>query len=132
MSFDLTRVIFKCKTLTAVDLNTFGDLAKLVKGLAFRARNGTYQNIFNVKDNGELAGIMFDFQVAAATNPQQGQDGFTARLTYAGMEKIGVAKELPIGTDFESIVQDNLLVAQSASRQITLLEIIAEGHITEP
>ena len=47
------------------------------------------------------------------------------------MDKIGVAKELPIGTDFESIVQDNLLVAQSG-RQITLLEIIAEGHIVEP
>ena len=56
---------------------------------------------------------------------------FTARLTFAGMDKIGVAKRLPIGDDYEVTVQDDLLAAQSG-RQILLLEIISEGHVTEP
>jgi hypothetical protein len=133
IDFHMTRIMISCLTATAVDLSKFGDLDALVNGLQFRSRNNRFKNSFNVKTNREIDAIFgTDWKAYASTNPVQGQDGFTARLTYAGMEKIGVAKELPIGTDFESIVQDNLLVAQSASRQITLLEIIAEGHITEP
>ena len=105
----------------------------LTNGLQFRQRNNRYKNSFNVKTNREIDAIFgTDWKPYDAQNANQGQHGFTARLTYAGMDKIGVAKRLPIGTDFESIVQDNLQEAQSGSRQITFLEIIAEGHIVEP
>ena len=128
VEFDITRIIFKCTTSNAVDLSKFVNLAKLTKGLVLRKRDGTYQNLFNVKDNGELAGLMYDFTVYSSTNPQQGIDGFVARLTFAGQSKIGVTVRLSPGEDLEFIVQDDLLTAQSGET-ITLLEVIAEGHI---
>ncbi len=133
IDFDMTRIMFSGLTETPVDLSKFGDLDALANGLQFRQRNSRYRNSFNVKTNREIDAICgLDFKPYSATNPAQGQDGFTSRLTYAGMHKIGVAKRLPIGTDFESIVQDNLQAAQSGLRQLTLLEIWAEGHIVEP
>ena len=130
LAVDITRLIFKCTCTSAVDLTTFCNFTRLINGLLLRRRNDIYENIFNVKDNGELAGIMYDFQVAAATNPQQGIDGFTSRLTFGGMTKIGVAIRLPIGDDLEFLVQDDLLTAQS-TQTITRLEIVAEGHIVQ-
>lgn len=133
IDFHLTRIMISCLTNSAVDLAKFGDLDKLINGLQFRSRNSRYKNSFNVKSNREIDAIFgTDWKPYSATNPVQGQHGFTARLTYSGLDKIGVAKELMIGNDFEGIVQDNLISEQSGTRQITLLEIIAEGHITKP
>lgn len=131
VTVDITRLILKCITNTAIDLTTFGDLDRLTNGLVLRRRNGTTQNIFNVKDNGEINGIMFDFVTAAATNPQQGIDGFTSRLTFAGANKVGVAIRLPIGDDLELLVQDALATIQATNRQILLFEIVAEGHLVQ-
>ena len=131
LDVDITRLIFKCTCTSAVDLTTFANFTRLVNGLVLRRRNAVYENIFNVKDNGELAGIMYDFDVAAATNPQQGIDGFTGRLTFAGSSKIGVAIRLPVGDDLQFLIQDDLLTAQS-TETITLFEIVAEGHLVEP
>lgn len=131
LDVDITRIIFTCVASSPVDLTTFCNLLRLVNGLVLRRRNDVYENIFNVKDNGELAGILYDFDVSTATNPAQGEDGFVARLTFAGSSKIGVAIRLPIGDDLELLVQDDLVTAQSGST-ITLLEVVAEGHIVEP
>lgn len=122
VAVDITRLIFKCITATAVDLTTFGDLTRLTNGLVVRRVDGNYNNIFNVKDNGELAGIMYDFAVAQATNPVQGVDGFTGRLTFAGQSKIGVVVRLGPGEDLQAIVQDDL-------SGLTSLQIVAEGHV---
>lgn len=124
VTVDITRIIFSCIAASAVDLTTFADITKLVNGLVLRKRDGAIQNIFNVKDNGEIAGLMFDFEVSAATNPNQGIDGFISRFTFAGQNKIGVAIRLPIGEDLELIVQDPLSA-------ITKLEITAEGHVVQ-
>lgn len=124
IKFDLTRVIFSCIADSSVDLSLFADLPALTNGLLFRTRNGKSRNIFNVKDNREMAGIMFDFNVSAADNPVQGEDGFIGRLTFSGQNKIGVVIRLPIGEDAEVWVQDNLL-------GITSFRMIAEGHIVE-
>lgn len=133
IDFDMTRIIMSCLTATSVDLSKFGDLDALPNGLQFRQRNNRYKNSFNIKTNREIDFIFgTGWKPYSAQNAQQGQHGFTAMLTYADMGNIGVSKRLPIGTDFESIVQDNLLAAQSGGRQITLLEIMAEGHIVEP
>ena len=119
-TFVLTRIIFSCITASPVTLLKFADIAKLTRGLLLRTRNGIFSNIFNVKDNSEIAGIMFDFEVSQAINPQQGIDGFVSRLTFSGESKIGAGLELPLGEDVEIIVQDSLLA-------ITKLEVIAEG-----
>ena len=121
---DITRIIFSCIASSAVDLSLFANITALTRGLVLRKRNDTTENIFNVKSNGEIAGVMYDLTILAALNPVQGIDGFTGRLTFAGQNKIGVAIRLPIGEDLEILVQDNLT-------GITKLEITAEGHIVD-
>lgn len=124
LTFHLTRVIFQCTCASPVALNLFGDLAALTNGLLLRARNGKTKNIFNVKTNGDLAGIMYDWTPYQATNPVQGIDGFVSRLTFGGPSKIGVVIELPVGEDLELHVHDNLT-------GLTSFHVIAEGHIVE-
>lgn len=123
VTIDITRIIFQCTTATAVDLSKFGDIAGgLVNGLVLRRVDGTTTNIFNVKTNGELAAIMYDFTIYQGTNPVQGVDGFLGRITFAGQEKMGVAIRLGTGEDLEVIVQDNLST-------LTEFLMIAEGHV---
>jgi hypothetical protein len=124
LSFDMTRMIFTCLTDTAVNLVKFGDLAKLTNGLVFRTRDGRYKNIFNVKDNREIASLMYDWTPYAATNPSQGQDGFVSRFTFGGQEKIGVVIRLDIGTDAELLIQDDLTL-------LDMFEVVAEGHVVQ-
>ena len=127
---DITRIIISCTATSAVDLSKFANFAKLIKGLVLRKRDGVYENILNIKSNREMAGIMYDWTPFASTNPQQGIDGFVARLTFSGQSKIGVVKRLALGDDLEVIIQDDLLTAQGGE-SITELEIVAEGHIVE-
>lgn len=125
---DITRIMFHCVSDSPVNLTTFAGIAGgISKGLVCRKRDGIFNNIFNIKNNGDLeGGLAFDHTIHAATNPQQGVDGFSARLTFAGQNKIGVAVRLPIGEDLETIVQDDLSVGNPT---ITLLELTAEGHV---
>ena len=67
---------------------------------------------------------MFDINVSQSINPAQGVDGFTARMTFAGQNKVGVAIRLPIGEDLEFIIQDDLT-------NIVTYEVVAEGHIVD-
>ncbi len=124
LSFDVTRIILTCIADSPVSLSLFANIAALTNGLLLRARNGRFKNVFNVKDNREIKGLMFDFDPSVATNPAQGEDGFVGRLTFGGQNKIGVVIRLPIGEDLEAWVQDNLL-------GITSFRIRAEGHIVE-
>jgi len=130
LSVDVTRIILSTTCTSAVDLNKFVNFTKLINGIVLRKRDGAYENIFNVKSNREMAGIMYDWQPFSATNPVQGVDGFVARLTFGGQSKVGVVKRLALGEDLEVIIQDDLATAQS-TELITELEIIAEGHIVE-
>lgn len=121
-TLDITRLIFHCQTSGAVSLAKFGDLTALEHGIVLRKRDGDYYDIFNVKSNGELASLMFDFTPYVATNPSQGQNGFLSRLTFAGQNKIGVTIRVMPGEDLEIIIQDDL-------SSLLLFEVIAEGHI---
>ena len=118
---DITRILFTCVANSPISLSLFADLPTLLNGIVLRRRDGTNRNLFNVKNNREMAGIMFDFDPAVATNPSQGEDGFKTRFTIA---RTGVVVRLPVGEDLELIVQDNLL-------GITILECVAEGHIVD-
>ena len=124
MTADVTRIIVTCYTSGVGDLGDFGDIAGgLTRGLLLRRRNGATYNIFNVKTNGELAGITMDFDPYAASNPNQGVNGFVSRLTFSGQDKLGVVIRLEVGEDLELIVQDDLT-------SLISLEIIAEGSLT--
>ncbi|MCK5608417.1 hypothetical protein KAR91_41435 [Candidatus Pacearchaeota archaeon] len=123
-SVDMTRLIITCTTTTAVDLNKFGDLTALTRGLAFRRVDGVQSNIFNVKANKDLAGLAYDFQPYVASNPSQGIDGFACRLTFAGQNKIGVALRVDQYGNLEMIVQDDLT-------SLVSLVVMLEGHVVE-
>ena len=82
---------------------------------------GKSQNIFNVKSNGEIAGIMLDWNPYQSGLGSQAVNGFAARLTFNGDEKLGVVKRLNIGEDLEFVIQDDLT-------DITSFEVMGEGH----
>ena len=124
---DVTRMIMVCQTATAVDLNKFGNLAKLTRGLVLRTENdltGVVRNIWNVKSNGELASIGYDWTPYSASNPAQGINGFSWRLTFGGQEKMGVVIRVDQYGQLGLIVQDNLST-------LTSLICVVEGHVVE-
>lgn len=125
-SFDITRIIIAAVTANPVDLSKFADILALTNGLVLRRKDGEYHNIFNAKTNSDLAALMYDFTIHAATNPSQGQDGLVGRLTFAGQSKMGVAIRLAPGEDLQVLIQDAL-------GAIDILFVIAEGHeVDEP
>ena len=120
---DLTRILFTCITDTPVTLPAFGDLTALTRGLALRInRNDTQNNILNIKTNQGIINMAYDFNVFQATNPAQGVDGFSSRLTFAGQEKVGVALRIEQDENVEVLIQDDLT-------GLTSLQIFFEGHI---
>ncbi len=122
LTIDITRIIFTCLTDGAVSLEKFGDLTALATGVTMRRKNGYYSNIFNVKTNLDLDGITLDWKPYASTNPSQGQDGFTCRLTFNGPDKMGIVERLGPGEDLEIIIPEDLT-------GLTLFECRAEGHV---
>jgi len=119
LAFDITRVMFKCLTDGSVDLSKFGDIAGgLTRGIVIRKVDGTYQNIFNAKTNGELKNIMYDLDIQAASGNQQ--DGFTGRLTFGGQNKLGAVVRIGEGEDFQVVIQDDLT-------SLGTFNVIAEG-----
>jgi len=121
---DITRLIVVCTTTSAVDLSKFGNLPPLANGIVFRRTDVTTNNIFNAKTNFDLAVMTYDWTVYSATNPSQGIDGFTCKMTFAGQHKMGVALRVPQTSNIEAVVQDNLT-------GLTELRFILEGHIVQ-
>ena len=124
LTMDVTRLMFYCIASSALDYTKFANLTALTNGLMCRKRDGEHNNIFNVKTNGEIAGIMFDFDISVASG-SKGVDGFVGRITFAGQNKMGVTQRIAINEDIELILQDNLST-------ITRLEVIAEGSVVQP
>lgn len=122
LEVDITRIIIQMETDAAVDLSKFGDIAGgLANGIVLRRMDGETRNIFNAKTNFDIAILGYDLSIYASTNPAQGVDGLTARITFAGMEKHGVAIQLSTGDALQLIVQDDLT-------DITKFRIMAQGH----
>lgn len=116
LSYDVTRLMFKCLTNGTVDLSKFGDIAGgITRGLVARKIDGTYRNIFNVKTNGDFKNLMYDIDIQLASGNQQ--DGFTGRFTFA---RLGSVLRLEKDEDLQFIVQDDLSTLDS-------FKIIAEG-----
>jgi hypothetical protein len=123
LKVDITKIIITCVAASPVDLTTFADIAALGNGLLMRCRNGDSHNIFNVKTNRDISGLM-TLEVTAALNPAQGEDGFKSELQFAGQSEVGVVIRLAVGEDLEAIVQDNLT-------GVTALSITAIVHRVE-
>jgi hypothetical protein len=120
-SIDITRLMISMTTDTVPNLIKFGDLTSLTNGIVLRRVNGVLHNIWNVKNNGELANLCFDYDPYVTTNPAQGENGAKFRYTFAGQDKHGVAVRLDPGDRLELIVRDDLT-------GLLGFRIIAEGH----
>jgi len=122
---DITRIMMTILSDTAPAYDEFGDITGgLTNGVVIRRVDGVTRNISNFKTNGDIAGTTFDVSLADAINPQQGQNGYVARLTAAGQDKMGVTIRLAPGEDLQIIIQDDLTSLQS-------FEIVAQGHEVE-
>jgi len=121
---DINRIIISMKTDTAVDLNKFGDLPSLTKGLVLRRMNGFSVNIFNVKNNGEIANLCYDYTPYSASDPSQALDGAKFRYTLNGQDNHGVAVRLCPGESLDLVIQDDLTDLEE-------FRVIAEGQFVD-
>jgi hypothetical protein len=120
---DFTRVLKAVTDATAMDFSTFGGVATLANGCVFRLKieGGDFFNLFNWKNNGEfiIRGFDHEFQ----TKVGGGSHSFTARSTWAGQDKRGVALRVD-GSRLEELqvlVQDDLT-------GLTSFNMVAQGH----
>lgn len=120
--FVISRIIFYMVTDSAVDLNKFGDLPALERGITLSKTDGEVGRIFNVKSNGEIANIAFDFDPYSASHPTQGIDGLSSRLTFGGDSKIGAAIRLTPDEDINLLIQDDLT-------DLLLFRVMVEGYV---
>ena len=120
LTVDITRIIITCTDTTAVDLLTFCGGPALTRGLLIRRVDGTAQNLFNWKTNKDIVGSMYDWEPYSASNPQQGVDGFGARLTFT---KLGVVARVGPGEDVEAVVQDDQTGFD--------IEVTFQGHVVQ-
>ncbi len=123
--WDVTRVILAIESADNMDFSLFGSIPEIARGCVIRLVNGTTENLFNWKTNGDFINRSYDhiFQ----ENVGQSVRGFTARTTFAGQSKRGVTLRLEgnKGDELQVIVQDDLTVAVNP---ITKMRMIVQGH----
>ena len=100
---DLTRMIVTMQLSTAGDYDQFGNITRLTNGLLCRFTDGTNYNVFNVKDNREFDGLMYDYKFIDASG--NAPNGISGRFTF---EKLGSVVRLAPFEDLQFIVQDDL------------------------
>ena len=121
IEIDITRSMFSMVLSTAADDGLFGNIASLTNGIVFRRVDGDTRNVFNAKDNGELANLAYDVAFTIRSGGL-GSFGMRCRYTFAGQDKHGVALRLMPGDALEVIVQDDLT-------GLNRYRMIAAGHI---
>lgn len=124
LAIDISRVMMGSLTDTSVSLAEFADIPALTNGIFLRVKeNGVYRNKMIARTNYDLAKFAYDWAPYAATNPNQGQDGFNWRFSLNGQDKHGAVSRVfggNIGT-LEWVIQDDLT-------DILLLESVGANH----
>ena len=100
---DLTRMIVTMELSSGGDYDEFGNIPRLTNGLLCRFTDSKTYNIFNVKDNREFDGLMYDYKFIDAVG--NSPNGISGRFTF---EKLGTVVRLAPFEDLQFIVQDNL------------------------
>jgi len=119
--FHITRIIIHITDADEMDDSKFGSLTALSRGIVFRKKNsdGTYNNIFNVKNNGEFGELAYDLTYQDAV--KHGTYGLHCRLTYGGIGKHGTVFKIKQGEAIEVLIQDDLTDLDS-------FRIMVQGH----
>lgn len=122
LDIDITRIMGYIQSGSAMDDSLFGSLAALTKGCLLRRADGTLENLWHVKTNGDLALIGFDFTYTP--NAPSGSFGARFRITYAGQDKHGVSIRLAAGDSLQFLIQDNLT-------GLEVFNLMGQGHWTQ-
>jgi len=125
LDVDVTRILGYIQSDSSMDDGNFGGGDALTKGLFLRQVNGTTNNLWNVKTNGEFALICgTDFNYT--TKPPGGTTyGARFRNSYAGQEKHGVTIRLTAGDRLEAWVQDDI------ADDNTVMYLMLQGHLIQ-
>ena len=116
---DFTRIIFSMLCDSALDDGKFGNITKLNRGIVFRIVNSFQKTIFNFKTNGEIAQFCFDLKYS--DKAPAGNEGMTARITFAGQSKHGVTLRISENDVIQWVIQDDLT-------DLVSFRIAAQGH----
>ena len=120
-TFHITKLSLAMITGTTPILSDFGDIGDgLTNGFVIRKKDGSYQNLFNIKTNANLAAYGSHFEILQSV----GVDGVLAKNIFAGPENFGAVISLAPGEDLEIIIQDDL-------SGLTSFSLIAQGHVVE-
>lgn len=118
---DITRIIGNIQSDSPMDDSKFGSIVGgLINGCVLRHSNGVIENTWNVKTNGGLALLGFDF--AYSDNSQQGSYGMRFRMSYSGQDNHGVVFRLLEDESLEFIIQDDLT-------DLEIFHLVAHGHV---
>ena len=108
----------------AGDDATFAGQPALTNGIVLRVTNGSYNNIFNAKANGDLAIRSGDMYYVEAD--KFGVYGYRTRRTFSGQDKNGVTIRLDgdHGDRLGIIIQDDLT-------DLSEFKTCVQGHVVE-
>ena len=124
---DITRILMATKSSNASDLTTFGGAPALTVGMTLRKlrADGTFKNLYNYKDNFDVALHGFDTK---QYDPKGGNsiNGFGGRITFAGQSKHGVAERLDgtLGEELQIVISE---LMDGTGTGNTSVVFIAEG-----
>ncbi len=123
---DIVRIVISFTSSSAQDFETFGSMPALTNGCLLRTKreDGTFDNIFNWKNNGEFIERAFDYDYQL--NNGGGVRSFMARRTFGGQSKNGVVIRLDgsLSEELQVVVQDDLSTATTN----TTFRMFAQGH----
>jgi hypothetical protein len=84
----------------------FGSIPALTNGFVLRVYNGLHKTVFNFKTNGDIKQFCYDVQYAVRSGPSN--YGTSARISFGGQDKHGVALRVSGDDVVQWIVQDDL------------------------
>jgi hypothetical protein len=105
---------------TTPDDGKFGNIDALENGIIFRVFDGFKLTAFNFKKNLDIKQFCYDVKYTVAAGPS-GEVGMSARISFAGEDKHGVALRVHGTGVLQWIVQDDLT-------DLTAVKVSLEGH----
>lgn len=120
-SGDINAVKIYIQDNAAMDFSTFGSVAELINGclLRYKRQDGTFENIFNFKTNGDAIFIGFDHYFSDKVCG--GFYSFICKATFNGQQHNGATKRVDgdrgVGEELQLVVQDDLSSIGQASIQ---------------
>ena len=121
---DMNLMKFGIQSAGAMDFSLFGSAAPLTNGIVLRYKrsDGTFENAFNFKSNGDL--VLRGFNHYIKEKVGGGLHSFICKIGFNGQQDNGVTIRLDgnLGEELQLVVQDNL----SAIGQSSMVAL-AEG-----